>query len=210
MVLVPKYSEKAPSVRMNVPQENSPIVSAPTTRSGGGSRVLMSATCAVTCLWRKARTCRLRSATSICEGAGGFCANELPLTTSNPQRIEAICRAQYNLILRARERAASRVRIDELAHVTVSPNGWNSPHVCAAPATAGLPASSTVRRSTSHHWGGGCCHGATPPAALDPCLRRGSNTGRSAIVRFVLPLPDNPWRVHSRWLQGKDGTTHQR
>jgi len=38
---------------MNDPQENSPVVNTPTTRSGGGSRVLMSATCAATSVCRK-------------------------------------------------------------------------------------------------------------------------------------------------------------
>src|SRR5882724_1433110 len=87
MVLVPKYSEKAPSVRMNVPQENSPVVSAPTTRSGGGSRVLMSATCAVISSFRKERICSSTCAVIATNASGGVCA-----TTSRHTRVNANCK----------------------------------------------------------------------------------------------------------------------
>src|SRR2546422_6972325 len=53
---------------MKVPQENSPVVRAPTTRSGGGSRVLMSSTWAVISRSRNCRISRSKSAADTCAG----------------------------------------------------------------------------------------------------------------------------------------------
>src|SRR5260221_2018394 len=108
---------------MKDPQENSPVVSAPTTRSGGGSSVLMSATCDVTWDCRKLRTCWLRSETSICEGAIRVCASKLQFGASNPQSSKTTGRAMRNLIFCANElRVALSGGIHEPARVMVSPD----------------------------------------------------------------------------------------
>src|SRR6266853_6039377 len=189
-------TQQTPRARIKDPHENSPVVSAPTTRSGGGSRTLMSVTCAVTSDWRKFRTCRLKSETSTCEVAVRFCANVPQLAPSNPQRIKTTRRAARNLAFRKNEQnTAARARRDGSARVMVSANQRHSLDVCAAATTTNLQASSTVRKSTWRRQGEGHSRGARPPGAFDHCLRREPNTGRSAIARCVLPLPDNSWRV---------------
>src|SRR6266436_10216780 len=183
---------------MNDPQENSPVVSAPTTRSGGGSRVLMSATCDATSVCRKLRTCRSRSEASICVDVTGVSANKLQLGKSSPQRIMKTGGVTSNLFCCGSECSLEpRGRPDEPTSLMASPGWRNSPGACAVPATAGPPASSIVRRSTSHHWDACYIRGEVPQAAYDPCLRRESNTHQSAIARCVPPHPDSFWSERS-------------
>src|ERR1700688_2100106 len=183
---------------MKEPHENSPVVRAPRTRSGGASRFLMSATCAVTSVCKRLLTCWLKSAASICEAADWLFATELQLGLSNPERANTTGSAIGNLIFCSVERNAHRTAdSSELAYVMVSRNHWNS-RLCVAPATTDPQARSTVRRSTSHHWGERHSRDATLPVEFDHRLRPESNTGRSTIALCAPPLLDSSSRVCGR------------
>src|SRR6267142_2819615 len=71
---------------MNVPQETSPVVSAPTTRSGGGASEVMSATCAVTSCFRKSRISLSSVAVKTSCGSGWICAAKSRYSPANPTR----------------------------------------------------------------------------------------------------------------------------
>src|SRR6202166_992093 len=103
---------------MKDPHENSPVVSAPTTRSGGGSRLLMSATCAVSSVCKKLRTCWSKSAASMCETAAWVFATELQIRLNNPQRIKTTGGAIWNLAFcKVEENATLNASRGKLAHV---------------------------------------------------------------------------------------------
>src|SRR5262249_5584828 len=86
--------------RINDPQENSPVVSAPTTRSGGGSRVFMSATWTITSFLRKVRTWRSNPETWTEETFVAFCANDWPPQPKHPARSTTSTRAVLKCGLR--------------------------------------------------------------------------------------------------------------
>src|SRR5216684_4255651 len=87
---------------MNVPQENSPVVNAPTTRSWGGSRVVISATWAVTSLWRKSRICWSRLEVWIWDASAGVCVNESQFMQRNPARVNTMGPAARRFVCRIR------------------------------------------------------------------------------------------------------------
>src|ERR1700688_4145657 len=108
---------------MKDPHENSPVVSAPRTRSGGGSRLLMSATCAVSSVCKKLRTCWSKSAASMCETAAWVFATELQLRLNSPQRIKTTGGAVRNLVFcKVEQNPAPNASRGKLAHVMVLRN----------------------------------------------------------------------------------------
>src|ERR1700730_14655158 len=185
---------------MKEPQENSPVVRAPKTRLGGGSRMLISATCAVISDCRKLRTWRSRSAASICEVPVRGSAVKAQLAPSNPQRINANGSAMWPPVGRPSEpRADLNTAHDEIVCVMASTCRQRSLGAGALRATTDLPTGNTVRKSTSHHWDACYIHDATPLVAFDPRLRQGSNNGQSANARCVPRLPGSLQRVRSLW-----------
>src|SRR5882724_316507 len=111
---------------MNVPQENSPTVNAPTTRSGGGVRLLMSPRWTANSLPKNSFTSRRNpSVPTVRAGAAtedwARTSEDKPLLPANKTRSKTGVR--IGLLFNATKRGCGFIRFDTLAdNLSANPN----------------------------------------------------------------------------------------
>src|SRR5258705_12666639 len=171
---------------MNVPQENSPVVNAPNTRSGGGSSDFMSATCAVISRCKKSRISRSSSAVRTCCAPDEVCASKLLPAAMDPSRQSPI-RPVLNRI--ARINGLDLCTPMEIACRCICLATVRSAY--AARANANLPASSTVRRRALRREGERHSRGAKLPAEFGRRLPQELDTDQSATARCARQPADS-------------------